>query len=93
MNRAVESVAMHTVRAREPVHVTVNQPTPKGTFPFTGRLLGEVWARGRLHHYRISMGSFVMLTPPHWLAAESFPAVLEAGLTLPDGAKLAEDVA
>ncbi len=89
----LRALAMQTVRAREPVHVTVHQPTPEGTYPTTGRLLGEVWARGSLHHYRVSLGCFVLLAPPHWLALESFQAVLDAGLSLPDSACLAEAVA
>ncbi len=83
----VRPLAMHTARALEPVTVTVNQPTSEGVFPAIGGLLGEVWARGRLHHYRVRMGCFVLLAPPHWLAPESYPDVLEAGLTLPAGVR------
>ena len=77
-------LAIHRRRARQQVAVTYYQPTGDGTFPGTGTLLGEVWVRGELHHYRISIGAFVLLAPPHWLGVESFPAVLEAGLTVPE---------
>ena len=82
-------LGMETRRAEEPVQVTVLQPLPEGAHPITGTLLGEVWARGALHHYRIRQGCFVLLAPPHWLSPDSHRAVRKAGLTVLKSARVA----
>jgi hypothetical protein len=58
------------VRARRAIPVTVHQPIEEhGTRQFQGRLLGAMYARGMLHHYRVEGDDgHLYLTPPGWVA-------------------------
>ncbi len=71
------------VRARRAVPVLVDRPLPDGrTRRFAGRLLGAMYDRGVVHHYRVvdETDGQLYLTPPHWLADTS--AVLEPATVL-----------
>ena len=72
------------VRATSKATVTLHQPLPrKQRRVIIGRLLGEMHARGALHHYRVQdANGVVYLAPPTWLALESRLDVVQAGLTV-----------
>jgi hypothetical protein len=69
------------IRARRAIPVTVHQPIEEhGTRQFQGRLLGAMYARGVIHHYRVEGDDgHLYLTPPGWMAGEvNAPALMEA---------------
>ncbi len=59
------------VRARRAVPVLVSRPCDSYEIPpisFHGRLLGAIYARGELHHYRVEDGDGALfLCPPGWI--------------------------
>ncbi len=65
-------LASSYVRARRAVPVLVCRPCDSEDIPplrFSGRLLGAMYARGELHHYRVEDGEGQLyLCPPHWIA-------------------------
>jgi hypothetical protein len=79
------------VRARYPVQVTLHQPGLTENSPgrqITGQLLGEMRARGTLHHYRVAGDDGVLyFAPPSWLAPQSRLVVVWAGLTVPQSVR------
>jgi hypothetical protein len=57
----------HFVRARVAVEVTMRRPRSR-TPEVIGTLLGAMYARGKLHHYRVQVGDgLIYLAPPGWL--------------------------
>jgi hypothetical protein len=74
------------VRALIPLQVTLHQPGKTVRAPrrvITGRLLGEMHARGKLHHYRVAADDGVLhLAPPGWLSFSSLSDVRKTGLTI-----------
>ena len=56
------------MRAKRAVPVFVDQPITEGVRRFRGRLLGAMFSRGDVHHFRVEGDDGVLyLTPPHWL--------------------------
>ena len=50
------------------VPVFVDQPASEGVRRFRGRLLGAMYARGQVHHFRVEGDDGQLyLTPPAWL--------------------------
>ncbi len=71
------------VRARRAVPVLVNGPGDDEHPPlrFKGRLLGAMYARGQIHHYRVEDAEGALfLTPPHWIVGT--PPVLVSAATM-----------
>ncbi len=71
------------VRARRPVPVLVARPAACDDIPpfrFRGRLIGAMYARGELHHYRIEDGEGALfLCPPGWIVGQA-PVLVPAAL-------------
>ncbi len=74
------------VRARRAVSVLVARPATCDDIPplrFRGRLLGAMYARGELHHYRVEDGGGgLFLCPPGWIVGAPpvlVPALAEVG--------------
>jgi hypothetical protein len=64
------ALAAGYVRARRAVPVLINQPIhgDEGIRRFRGNLLGAMYARGEIHHYRVEdEDGTLYLVPPHWL--------------------------
>ncbi len=57
------------IRARVAVEVTLHQPLGRRRVNvITGRLIGTMMARGKVHHYRVAVGEGVVyLAPPSWM--------------------------
>ena len=64
------------VRACAAIEVTLHQPIrPEGYQVVTGRLLGAMYDRGVVLHYRVDLGECViLLAPSGWLTPESLAA-------------------
>ncbi len=60
------------IRARVAVEVTLHQPLARNRVNvITGKLVGTMMARGKVHHYRVSVGEGVIyLAPPSWLVGD-----------------------
>ena len=60
------------IRARVAVEVTLHQPLARNRVNvITGKLVGTMIARGKVHHYRVSVGEGVTyLAPPSWLVGD-----------------------
>ncbi len=73
------------VPAKRTVTVTCHQPSDRGSpIKRTGRLLGAMYAGGRMHHVRVALdGGVVLLAPPAWVARESRCRLVQAGLMVP----------
>ena len=72
-------VAAGYVRAKRAVPVFVDQPVEEGVRRFRGRLLGAMFSRGDVHHFRVEGDDGVLyLTPPHWLVGIPPLLVLDA---------------
>ena len=61
--------ATRYIRATPPVAVELRQPVAPGEVrSITGRVLGEMYVDGRLHHLRVVDGDGVLfLVPPEWI--------------------------
>jgi hypothetical protein len=71
------------IRARCAVPVLVNGPGDAEHPPlrFRGRLLGAMYAREQVHHYRVEDGNGTLfLTPPSWIVGNA--PVLEPAAAL-----------
>ncbi len=66
------SLEAQFIRARVAVEVTLHQPLARNRVNvITGKLVGTMMARGKVHHYRVSVGEGVIyLAPPSWLVGD-----------------------
>ncbi len=67
------------IRARVAVEVTLHQPLARNRVNvITGRLVGTMMARGKVHHYRVVVGeSVIYFAPPSWLVVDPRPGLLQ----------------
>ena len=71
------------VRLADRIAVTFAKPVEHGRpEKITGDLLGTMYARGNVHHYRIAADAVVWIVPPIWLTPASRKAV--AMIALPE---------
>ncbi len=77
------------VPARHPVQVTFLRPgpTPKSAaLSITGTHLGDMYARGEMHHHRIrTPDGITHLVPPNWLTEPSRQEIMRKEIDGPDG--------
>ena len=67
------------VRLAQPIAVTFAKPVEHGRpQEIAGDLLGTMFARGAIHHYRVAADGVVWIVPPIWLTPASAVALGKA---------------